>query len=79
MKRKGKATNAQGYLVCDHERGPDDPTGFDEVVKVCHLSGKAAEVLAANATVKTWVRQWYRQRFVPENVLDALHLTYPEN
>ncbi len=64
-----------GWQVTSARNGapaPVEPTGFDLLLRKLGLQEQTAH---KHPKVKAWVRDNYRRRFVPEDVLDALHIT----
>ena len=62
-----KTRNPMTLLPYAKTRGPNEPTEFDVVA----ARGSKAEVAA-------WVRQWYRTKYVPEDMLKELGLVIEE-
>jgi hypothetical protein len=67
----------KGYLIPTSDRTTTDLTEFDAVVVALGLSKTDVVAQAASQELRRWVRRWYRRRYVPEQLLDAMHLHVP--
>ena len=72
------AGNPYGTLTAISMRGPNDPTEFDLQVRAVKLTGGSIGLLTGSPQLREWVKLWYRQRYVPEELLDAWGLRLPD-
>ena len=67
----------KGYLIPTSDRSAADLTKFDAMVAALGLGETDVVAQAASLELRQWVRRWYRRRYVPEQLLDAMHLHVP--